>query len=168
MSKKNSYSPRAAAKAALGTRGFVPHIPELLASDAWKRRSIAAMRVLDRLEVEHLAHAGKENGFLTVTHRQFVEYGVYEHSVKSGIEENERRGLLIITNQGSYAGGARDNPSRYQLTYVLWKIIPAVGPPQYLAPNHEWKRFKADPEEKRPRRDKRSSQEITDRLRKKG
>ena len=166
MSKKTSFSPAKAAKAALGNHGFIPHTPELLSSEAWRGRSVNATRILDRLELEHLAHAGRENGFLIVTHQQFVEYGVCKHNVKSGIEENELRGLLIVTNQGSRKGGAKNNPSRYQLTYLQWKMFPAVGPPQYLDPNHEWRAFKADPTAKRPRREKRSSQEITDRLRK--
>ena len=157
MSKKTSFSPSKAAKAALGTNGFIPHTPELLRSEAWRGRSIRAVRILDRLELEHLAHAGKENGFLSVTHRQFVECHLSSNDVKPGIEECVARGLLIVTHQGGYSGSARDNPSRYQLTYLPWKLIPATGPPQYLDPTHDWKSFKNDPNQKNPKRKRRSA-----------
>jgi hypothetical protein len=36
MTKKSSFSPSKAAKAALGAHGFVGHTPELLKSEAWR------------------------------------------------------------------------------------------------------------------------------------
>jgi hypothetical protein len=166
VSKNNSFSPSKAAKAALGINGFVAHTRELLESDAWRTRSIHLMRVLDRLELEHVVHAGKQNGFLTVTHRQFVQWGLSNNYIKPAIAEGVDRGLIRVTHQGSHRGGARDNPSKYQLTYLQWKFIPAIGPPQYMHPRNEWKNFQSKPT--KSKREKRPSQEITARLRRTG
>jgi hypothetical protein len=166
MSKQSSFSPSQAAKAALGTRGWIGHPRGLLESEAWRGRSIHAVRVLDRLELEHLLHAGKENGFLTVTHRQFVEWGLSNNNVRPAIDECVHRGLIRVTHQGSYAGGAIHNPSKYQLNYLAWKFIPAIGAPQYMEPTNEWKNFQGNL--KKPRKEKRPSQDITARLRKRG
>ncbi len=143
MSKKTSFSPAKAARAALGTKGFIPHTPELLRSEAWRGRSIHLMRLLDFLELEHLAHAGKENGFLCATYAQLVAHGIARQYIKPATEEGVARGLLKITHQGGYRGAGRLDPSRYQLTYLHWKFVPVTGAPQYLEPTNEWKDYAA-------------------------
>jgi hypothetical protein len=148
MTKKSSFSPAKAAKAALGTHGFVPHTPELLRSAAWRGRSIHAVRVLEYFELEHLAHAGKENGFLRATHRQLAAHGVSMRFIKPAIAENVARGLLKITHQGGYRGAGRLDPSRYQLTYLPWKFVPIAGAPEYLEPTNEWKSYARRPAQK--------------------
>ena len=163
MSKKNSFSPSQVAKAALGTRGFVGHTTDLLESDAWRTRSIHLVRVLDRLELEHARHAGRNNGLLIVTHADFAQWGLSPKNVKPAIDEGIDRGLIRITHQGSRRGGAHDNPSRYQLTYLQWKFIPAIGPPQYMEPTNEWKNFQG--KRKKSKQETRLSQAITVRLR---
>jgi len=124
------------------------------------------MRVLNCLELEHLAHAGKENGYLVQTYDQFVAYGIPRQYIKPAIDENVARGLLWITHKGGYGGAGKNDPSTYRLTYLAWKFVPATGPPQYLNPTDEWKSFTGDLQ--KPRKEKRSSQDITDRLRKNG
>jgi hypothetical protein len=166
MSKPSSYSPRKAAKAALGSHGFVPHTRDLLASAAWRTRSLHATRVLDCLELEHLSHAGKENGYLILIYDQFVAYGIPRQYIKPAIKENVARGLLSITHQGGFSGAAKNDPSTYRLTYLASKFLPAAGPPQYFDPTDEWKSFAGDL--RKPRKEKRSSGDITDRLRKNG
>jgi hypothetical protein len=130
MGKRTSFSPSAAAKAALGKDGFVGHTPALLASAAWRGRSIHLVRVLDRIELEHLAHAGRENGFLKVLYDDFAKYGIGRQYIKPAVLEGITRGLILVTHWGGYAGSGRQDPSTYQLTYLPWKFIPAVGPPQ--------------------------------------
>jgi hypothetical protein len=155
MSKRTSFSPSKAAKAALGKNGFVGHTRALLESAAWQRRSIHLVRVLDRLELEHLDHAGKENGFLKVTFDQFAKAGVSMRFIKPALTEGVALGLIIITHQGGYRGAGRRDPSTYQLTYLAWKFIPAVGPPQYLEPTNEWKKVSGTkPERQKPPRAK--------------
>jgi hypothetical protein len=141
VSKRTWFSPSKAAKAALGTNGFVGHTPELLKSAAWRRRSIHLVRTIDRLEVEHLAHRGKENGFLTVTYDDFTRYGVSRRFIQPALAEGVACGLIKITHHGGYAGNGRSNPSTYQLTYLCWKFIPAVGAPYYLEPTNDWKQL---------------------------
>jgi hypothetical protein len=154
MSAKARFSSAKAARTALGHRGFVPHTAELLQSKAWRARSIQLAKLLDRLEIEHIAHAGKENGFLKVTYSQFVEYGISRRKIKTAIEEGEQLGLLKVTAQGSYLvkGSIERRPSTYQLMYLPWKFVPAVGPPQYLDPAHEWRHFSGNRPKRIPRR----------------
>lgn len=145
MSRKSKsraeFSAGKAARRALGDRGFVGHIPALLMSAAWRARSISLVRLLDRLEVEHIAHAGRENGFLRVTYNQFVEYGIGRRFIRGAIEEGEQLGLLKVTATGFYTGPMPGEPSTYQLLYLHWKFVPATGPPQYLQPAHDWQHF---------------------------
>jgi hypothetical protein len=148
MSKRNSFSPSRAAKAALGHHGFIAHTPELIASDAWRRRSIHLVRILDRLELEHLAHAGKENGFLRCTYEQLAAYGVARQYIKPAIADGVALGLIKVTHVGGYSGAGRNDPSTYQVTYLPWKFVPAIGPPQYLEPTNEWKSAAAKPPRK--------------------
>jgi hypothetical protein len=145
MTKKGSFSPSRAAKAALGTHGFVGHTAELLISEAWRGRSIHVMRLLDYFELEHCAHAGKENGFLQATYEQLVRHGIGRRFIRPAIAEAVARGLLKITHQGGYRGAGRLDPSYYQLTYLPWKFVPIAGPPQYLEPTNEWKSYASSP-----------------------
>jgi hypothetical protein len=101
------------------------------------------VRLLDRIELEHCAHAGRENGYLTVPYNQFVEAGIGRRFIKAAIDEAVRLGLLIV-ERGLYRGGARRQPSRYRLTYLKWKFVPAAGAPYYLEPTHDWRHFRPE------------------------
>ena len=119
------------------------HSAELIASPAWKARSIHCARLLDRLELEICAHAGHENGYLIVTYDQFVEYGIGRRFVRLAIEEAVELGLAEVTRQGLYRGGSRRQPNLYRLTYLKSKFVPTAGAPYFLEPSHEWRAFKA-------------------------
>jgi len=119
------------------------HSAELIASPAWKARSIHVARLLDRLELENCAHAGKENGYLIVTYDQLVAHGIGRRFVRPAIEEASKLGLLKVTRQGLYRGGARRQPNMYQLTYLKTKFVPVAGAPYYVAPSHDWRAFTA-------------------------
>jgi hypothetical protein len=133
------------------TGPWVPHSSELIASPSWRARSIHTVRLLDRIELEHCAHAGRENGYLTVTYRQFVDWGIGRRFIKAAIDEAVRLGLLVVY-PGLYRGGARRQPSRYRLTYLKWKFVPAVGAPYYLEPAHDWRQFRPDKKAKKSSR----------------
>jgi hypothetical protein len=120
-------------------KSFVMHSAELIASLAWKGRSIHAVRLLDRLELENCAQAGHENGDLIVTYNQFVKYGIGRRFLRRAIEEAVELGLLRVTQQGLYRGGARGHPSRYRLTYLKSKVVPSVGARYYVPPTNEWR-----------------------------
>ena len=67
---------------------FVPHRREMLESPAWQALSLSARRMLDRIELEYMAHGGPhENARLPVTFDNFIGYGVRRNSVASALRE---------------------------------------------------------------------------------
>jgi len=152
MSRRRSFrSPQAAARAALGHRGFVAHCRELCDSDAWQNAPLNVRRLLQFLELEHLRHAGKENGFLVAPYNQLVAFGIGRSLIKPAINDAVRRGLLQVTHHGSHHANGRVDPSRYRLTYLQWKLVGATGP-EFIPPTNEWKQYREPP--KPPRRRK--------------
>jgi GNAT superfamily N-acetyltransferase len=116
----------------------VPHSAALLKSAAWRGRSIHCARLLDRLELEHMAHAGTQNGYLIVTYDQFVEHGIGRRFIRAAIDEAVERGLVVVERHGAYRGGARRQPNLYRLTYLRFRIEPAVGAPYFATPTNDW------------------------------
>jgi hypothetical protein len=134
---------RKAHKAWLGHEGgFVAHTASLLSSDAWRAMSLRARRLIDLLELEHLAHAGTENAHLKLTWRQMREAGIGNDHIAATIAEVETLGLVTVTHKGCFRGAARQSPSTYRLNYLPWKFAPAMASAYYLAPNDEWQAFK--------------------------
>ena len=138
---KTFFDPRKAYKASLNGHSFVAHTAELLNSPAWRYRSLYAMRLIDRLELEHAKHNGLENGYLKLTYRQMQQARIHSDFIEATLEEVETLGLVTITHRGAYAGGARNNPSTYRLNYLPWKFVRATGAPVYYAPNDEWQHY---------------------------
>ena len=66
MGKGRTWKGRKVGAAPEG-EGFIWHTRELLMSAAWRSRSISCVRLLEFLEIEHLAHGGFENGSLLPT-----------------------------------------------------------------------------------------------------
>jgi hypothetical protein len=128
-------------RAWLEGKSWVPHTAELLASPAWRYRSSNAVKFINLLELEHAQHNGRENGFLKLTWRQMRKAGIGSDYIADTIAELEATGLVTVTHRGSYAGGARNNPSTYQLNYLPWKLVPATGAPVYYTPTDEWARY---------------------------
>ena len=95
---------------------FVPHTRTMLESPAWRALSINARRLLDRIELEHLAHGGLENGALPVTHTDFIAYGLSRRMVTPAIQEAERLGFIRYKRGGRYGGERK--PSTFRLTYL--------------------------------------------------
>ena len=100
---------------------FVPHRADLLASAAWRKLSLAARLVLDRLELEHMAEGGAENGNLACTYDHFEEHGIRRKSVKPALAELVAAGMVEITFKGRGGNAAYRHPSRYRLTYLSAK-----------------------------------------------
>ncbi len=63
------------------------HSREMLLSPAWRALSVNGRRLLDFLELEHLAHAGRENGHLKATYDQLEEYGISRRLIPRTIGE---------------------------------------------------------------------------------
>lgn len=89
---------------------------ELLESEAWGAMSINARRVLDALLLDHMAHAGCENGRLCATYDQLVQNGVGRRHVRAAFQELDFLGLVKLTERGGRYGGTR-YPSMYRLTF---------------------------------------------------
>ena len=55
---------------------FAARLIEMLESAAYRVMSLSAHRLLDRLEIEHAHHGGRDNGKLPVTYGDFENYGI--------------------------------------------------------------------------------------------
>jgi len=55
------------------------------------------------------------------------------------IAEGEQLGLVAVTHRGSYAGGSRNNPSTFRLTYLPFKLERVGQPTGYFLPTDEWR-----------------------------
>src|SRR5690606_30425840 len=120
---------------------WVWHIKELVISDAWRCRSIHLMRLLDFLEIEHMNHAGKENGNLIATHEQLIEWGIGKQYISDAIDEGVYLGLIRVKRGGRWAG--RNDASKYRLTYYADRDgNPATNEwkPKTEAEIKEWRR----------------------------
>ena len=89
---------------------------ELISSAAWRSRSINVVRLLDFLMIEHMHHAGTENGNLKATYDQLAAWGLTRSEIRSATEEADFLGLLRFMRGGRWAGTNR--PSTYRLTLL--------------------------------------------------
>ena len=126
---------------------------EMLRSPALRALSLTGRRVLDRIEIEHARHAGRENGRLPVTHADFREYGIDHNAVGYGIREVVALGFVEQTQRG-FAGPTEHCPSLFRLTYLAtgqggptdeWRSIGTIGEAEAIAqkarasrPRREW------------------------------
>ncbi len=88
---------------------------EMLISDAWQALSANGLRALYRILVEHMAHAGTENGQLIVTYDDFTEYGIRRPSIGAAIKELEYFGWITVKRGRSFDGTKEPN-----LFYLTW------------------------------------------------
>jgi hypothetical protein len=112
---------------------------EMLESPAYRVLSLAAHRVLARIEIELAHHGGHDNSKLPVTYEQFVEYGIDRHSVAPGIRELCALGIAEVTEKGRAGNAEFRRPNLFRLTYHY------VGRAE---PTHEWRRIKTTQEAK--------------------
>jgi hypothetical protein len=106
---------------------------EMLESPAWRALPPAAKQVIDRVGVEHLQHAGKENGKLPVTYNDFENYGLRRMSIRFGVLAAQALGFITVTEEGHAGAGDTRRAARYALTWVDRHD----GAPR----SNEWKRF---------------------------
>lgn len=118
---------------------FIGHTLEMRRSPAWRALPDTARRVLDRLEVEHMEHAGTENGQLICTYDQFARRA----SVALSIRQLTALGFLQVTEQGRRAIAEVRQPSRYRLTYP--PVLSRMGNDQ-IEPTNDWRRITTDEE----------------------
>jgi hypothetical protein len=111
---------------------FIPRLVEMMESPAWRVLSLSARRCLDRIELEHAHHGGRENGRLPVTYDQFVQYGVHRHAIGPALRELQALGFVEVTEHGVAGNAEHRTPNRFRLTYC------AAG---RARPTNEWRRI---------------------------
>jgi hypothetical protein len=92
---------------------------------------------IDRLSVEHMAHAGTENGQLICTFEDLAKFGIHRTNVVKAQKEAIRRGLVYRTQKGCRSAGAGRRPHRFGLGWL-------PGHDGSAAPNR-WKLYQAKP-----------------------
>ena len=117
---------------------WVPRRLEMLRSPAWRALSGPAKGVIERLEIEHMTHGGKDNGQLICTHRDFGEHGIRYPSVAPAIRQGVNLGFVEITRPG-WRSANHGRAAQYRLTYL---------PVGNSAPTDEWKQI--SPNARRP------------------
>jgi hypothetical protein len=118
---------------------FSPRTTEMLESPAWRVLTLAAHRVIDRIDIELRHNAGHRNGDLIITFDQFEQYGIHRHSIAPALHLAEALG--IVTNKRGRAGNATwRTPSRYGLTYQ---------PTDHADATDDWKKIRTMEEAER-------------------
>lgn len=121
------------------SEAFIKRRRSLNESAAMAALTLAAHRVLLRLEIELMAHAGKNNGKLICTFDNFVAFGIRRMSVAPAIRLLVNVGLVEITLRG-WRLAAHGRAARYRLTY-----LEAFGKP----PTDEWRAYAPTPKRRR-------------------
>jgi DNA-binding transcriptional MocR family regulator len=111
---------------------FAPRLIEMLESPANRVLSLAAKRALERIEIEHARHGGKENGSLPVTFADFEEFGINRRSIAPAIRELEALGFIEITQHGTAGNAQYRRPTLFRITYQFSGST---------KPTNDWRRF---------------------------
>jgi hypothetical protein len=116
--------------------GFVAIPGVLLQSLVWNSLGIYEVRFVTFLLTEHLRHSRTMNGYLTATFDQVEAQRIPRSFIARTIKNLEELGLVEVTHQGGHAGGARQNPSRYRLTFMNSSLRSVVT--EYLPATNDW------------------------------
>lgn len=95
---------------------FVAHNFELVLSPTWRLARVPLRRVLERLEIEHMRHGGKLNGF--VSYDQFVQAGISRRRIAATLILGEKLGLIKTVRAAEPLGDLRA-PNTYRLELIL-------------------------------------------------
>lgn len=113
---------------------FAPRLVEMLESPAYRALSLAALRVISRVEIELAHHGGKDNGKLPVTYDNFQDYGIDRHAIGPAIREAVALGFLEITVAGRAGNAEWRAPNLFRITFRPAKGVPGDG-------SHEWRQI---------------------------
>jgi hypothetical protein len=89
----------------------------MLGAITYRALSIHARRVLEFLLMEHMGHAGRENGNLGASYLQLEAWGVSTGDVSKGIGELEAAGFIRCTWKAKRQAHGTAPPSTYALTW---------------------------------------------------
>ena len=113
---------------------FAPRLIEMLEAPAYRVLSLSARRVIERIEIEHGHHGGKDNGRLIVTYDDFESYGIHRHAIGPAIREAEALGFIELTERGRAGNAKWHAPNTFRLTFRSTKGLRGDG-------THEWRRI---------------------------
>lgn len=91
---------------------------EILESEAWHSAPINTRRVVERLMLEHMDHAGTMNGKLICTFADFQKWGVGRRLISISIRDASDRGLIVVTERGRASAGEHRWPNKYALGWL--------------------------------------------------
>ncbi len=90
----------------------------MLQSVAWQHKTIPLWHILERLEIEHMRHAGACNGSLSVSYRQLAQHGVSRNDILRAIQLGQDLGLLKVRPNSTKHNGQIRADNIYTLTYL--------------------------------------------------
>ena len=82
----------------------------MLELPAWHVLSLTARRAFDRIEIEHMAHAGKDNGRLPVTYADFERAGIHTRLIAGALRELEALGFIETMKRRYRGAGGTPRP----------------------------------------------------------
>ena len=88
----------------------------MIESEAHCSLGINARRFLDFLMIEHMNHAGTENGTLFAPYNQLVKFGIPRSEIRTAIDDSVALGFADVV-RGERLGG-KPGASRYRLTWL--------------------------------------------------
>jgi hypothetical protein len=91
---------------------------EMVESEAWRAMNFPTRQVVDRIALEHMLHAGTENGNLIVPYNDFEAYGIRYKSIPDAIEMAKVLGFIDVIERGSTSFADLRRPSRYALAWL--------------------------------------------------
>ena len=97
---------------------WVWYTREMLVSGALAAMSLAARRVVERIMIEHMNHAGREIGNLKVTYDNFELFGIRRKTISAAVKMAVDLGFIDITSRGYRAYGTARRPATYALTWL--------------------------------------------------
>jgi hypothetical protein len=116
---------------------------ELIESDAWQAQTRASRMVIDRLMIEHMSHAGTENGNLACLYSEFTDYGIHRELLPAALHLATQTGLIIVTQKGKAGAGTDRWPTRYALGWMPMRDGTAAA--------NRWKGWTGPPKPYKPR-----------------
>jgi hypothetical protein len=115
---------------------FVSYLREMIESPSYRALSLQARKILRRLEIEHCAHGGAENGRLPCTYNDFVKYGCWREGISRALVEATALGFVQVMSIGKRSyGDIPGKASTYRLTYLPTH--------DSAAPTHEWRKIES-------------------------
>ena len=102
---------------------FVAYTRTMIASPAYRVLSLQGRKVLRRLELEHMAHGGQDNGKLPCRYEDFIEYGCRKKSLSSALIEVGILGFAKTVTLGTRAHGDIPGKASTFLLRVSWRVV---------------------------------------------